>query len=198
MLNHFPQNKHYDLNQLVLTINKPVAISLVWETYFASTNPDTDYELDLSAFLLGINGKLLEEGHFVFYNNPVSPDKAVTFLNTETTEQPNQYRQILTIDLSLLSQAIAELVFVVTLHKASERKQNFGQLRRAAVVVYNPNMGEEWVRYNLSECLATESAVEFIRLYQRQGHWKIQAVGESYLTDLEGILARFYDGSIVH
>ena len=38
----------------------------------------TEFDLDASAFLLDSSGKVPDESYFVFYNNPSSPDGAVT------------------------------------------------------------------------------------------------------------------------
>ena len=47
-------------------------VGLGWDTNQTSTG--TDFDLDTSAFILGENGKILEDEYFVFYNNLKSPD----------------------------------------------------------------------------------------------------------------------------
>jgi len=36
-----------------------------------------EYDLDLAAFLIGTNGKIIHDEYFVFYNNLKSPDGSV-------------------------------------------------------------------------------------------------------------------------
>ena len=60
-----------------------IGIGLGWDPN--ETPSGEDFDLDASAFMLGLNGQILSEGFFVFYgstkdtatNRPVSPDKAV-------------------------------------------------------------------------------------------------------------------------
>ena len=51
---------------------KNIFIGLGWD--LKATDTGSDFDLDGSAFLLGSNGKLVSENHFIFYNNLQSPD----------------------------------------------------------------------------------------------------------------------------
>ena len=49
-----------------------VAIGLGWDVN--PTDTGTEFDLDVSVFMLGDNGKIPEDEYFVFYNNLKSPD----------------------------------------------------------------------------------------------------------------------------
>ena len=57
-------------------INAPkFTIGLGWDTNNSSTG--SSFDLDASVFILGDNGKILSDSHFIFYNNLKSPDESV-------------------------------------------------------------------------------------------------------------------------
>lgn len=80
---------------------------------------------------------------------------------------------------------------MVTIHKADERRQNFGQVRNSFIRIYKTNTGEEIAKYELEEDFSVETAVEFGRLYKRNGTWKFEAVGIGYKQGLESFLNKY-------
>ena len=81
------------------------------------------------------------------------------------------------IDLTKIDPRATQIVFVVTIHKADERRQNFGQVHNSFIRVYNTATGEEILKYELEEDFSVETAVEFGRIYKRNGAWKFEAIG---------------------
>lgn len=164
-------------------------IGLGWDTNQSSTG--TDFDLDASAFILGENGKILADEFFVFYNNLSSPDGAVEHTGDNLTGEGDGDDESINIDLSKIDPRASEIIFVTTIHKADERRQNFGQVRNAFIRVFNPTTGEEILRYDLDEDFSIETAVEFGRLYKRGGQWKFEAIGTGHKAGLGAYLDRF-------
>lgn len=164
-------------------------IGLGWDTNQSSTG--TDFDLDASAFILGENGKILADEFFVFYNNLSSPDGAVEHTGDNLTGEGDGDDESINIDLSKIDPRASEIIFVTTIHKADERRQNFGQVRNAFIRVFNPTTGEEILRYDLDEDFSIETAVEFGRLYKRGGQWKFEAIGTGQKAGLGAYLDRF-------
>lgn len=160
-------------------------IGLGWDTNNSDTG--TDFDLDASAFILGENGKILSDEYFVFYNNLQSPDESVQHTGDNLTGEGEGDDESINIDLSKIDPRATEIIFVVTIHKAPERRQNFGQVRNAFIRIYNTVSGEEILRYDLDEDFSVETAVEFGRLYKRGGQWKFEAIG----TGQKGGLAEY-------
>lgn len=164
-------------------------IGLGWDTNQASTG--TDFDLDASAFMLGENGKIPADEFFVFYNNLQSPDGAVEHTGDNLTGEGEGDDESIRVDLSKIDPRINEITFVVTIHKADERRQNFGQVRNAFIRICNTDSGEEILRYDLDEDFSIETAVEFGRLYKRGGQWKFEAIGTGQKAGLAQYLTKY-------
>ena len=77
---------------------------------------------------------------------------------------------------------------MVTIHDATERSQNFGQVRNAFVRLYDPNTNEEYMKFDLSEDFSTETAVEFGRVYLHNDNWKFEANGSGFSGGLQAFV----------
>lgn len=173
-----------------VNVNLPkFVVGLGWDANAATTGQD--FDLDASVFVLGENKRLLSDGHFVFYNNLVSPDGAVEHTGDNLTGAGDGDDESIKIDLSKINPNATEICFVVTIHDADNRKQNFGQVRNSFVRVYNPNSNEEILKYELEEDFSIETAVEFGRLYKRNGEWKFEAVGVGQKGGLQDYLTKY-------
>lgn len=150
-------------------------IGLGWDANSSSTG--VDFDLDASVFVLGENRKIISDDYFVFYNNLKSPDNAVEHTGDNLTGEGDGDDESIKVDLSKINPNATEICIVVTIHKAEERHQNFGQVRNSFVRIYNPNTNEEILKYELDEDFSIETAVEFGRLYKRNNEWKFEAVG---------------------
>ena len=75
--------------------------------------------------------------------------------------------------------------------KADERRQNFGQVRNSFIRIYNTDTHEEIAKYELEEDFSVETAVEFGRLYKRNGQWKFEAMGIGYKQGLAAFLDKY-------
>lgn len=165
------------------------SVGLGWDTNQSDTGQD--FDLDASAFILGENKKILSDEYFVFYNNLKSPDEAVEHTGDNLTGEGDGDDESIRIDLSKINSRATEICFVVTIHKADERRQNFGQVRNSFIRIYKTNTGEEIAKYELEEDFSVETAAEFGRLYKRNGTWKFEAVGIGYKQGLESFLNKY-------
>lgn len=164
-------------------------IGLGWDTNESDTG--ADYDLDASAFILGENRKILSDEYFVFYNNLKSPDGSVTHTGDNLTGEGDGDDESIRVDLSKINPKAVEICFVVTIHEAEERRQNFGQVRNSFIRIYNTETGEEIMKYELEEDFSIETSVEFGRLYKKNGQWKFEAIGVGYKQGLAGYLAKY-------
>lgn len=173
-----------------VNVNLPkFVVGLGWDANASSTGQS--FDLDASVFILGENKKVLSDSHFVFYNNLVSPGGAVEHTGDNLTGEGDGDDESIKIDLSKINPNATELCFVVTIHEAETRKQNFGQVRNSFVRVYNPDTNEEILKYELEEDFSVETAVEFGRLYKRNGEWKFEAVGVGLKGGLQDFLNKY-------
>lgn len=164
-------------------------IGLGWDANSSSTGQD--FDLDASVFILGESGKCLSDEYFVFYNNLHSPDGAVEHAGDNLTGAGDGDDESIRVDLSKINPAASEIRIVVTIHEAEKRRQNFGQVRNSFVRIYNPDNNEELLKYELEEDFSIETAVEFGRIYKRNGEWKFEAVGTGQKGGLEDYLNKY-------
>jgi tellurium resistance protein TerD len=169
-----------------LTLPKFV-IGLGWD----ANSSDTGQDLDASVFILGENKKILSNDYFVFYNNLKSPDGAIEHTGDNLTGEGDGDDESIKVDLSKINSSATEIIVVVTIHKAEERRQNFGQVRNSFVRIYNPDNNEELLKYELEEDFSVETAVEFGRIYKRNGEWKFEAVGVGQKGGLDAYLNKY-------
>ncbi len=169
---------------------KKVGVGLGWDP---NTSTGYDFDLDASAFMLGADKKLPEDEFFVFYNNQISPDRAVESSGDDLTggNSDGGDDETLTVDLAKVDPRIQEIIFTVTIHEAVERKQNFGQVHNSYIRIYNAITNEEIAKYDLDEDFSIETAVEFGRLYRRNGEWKFEAMGTGYRGGLQFFVDKY-------
>jgi tellurium resistance protein TerD len=166
-----------------------VGIGLGWDP---NEGTGFDFDLDASAFMLAENKKTPKDEFFVFYNNPLSPDRAVESSGDDTTGGSSDGDdETLTVDLSKVDSKISEIIFTVTIHDFEVRRQNFGQVRNSFIRIYNVQTNEEIAKYELDEDFSVETAVEFGRLYKRGGEWKFEAMGIGYKGGLDFFVNKY-------
>jgi len=163
-------------------------VGLGWDSNSSSTGES--FDLDASVFLVGANGKIPNDNHFVYYNNLKSPDGAVTHTGDNLTGAGDGDDEKIQIDLSNISQDVNEISFVVTIHHADTRRQNFGQIRNSYIRILD-QANVELVKYELDEDFSIETAVEFGRIYKRNDEWKFEAVGIGMKGGLQDYLNKY-------
>ncbi|MNR13073.1 General stress protein 16U [compost metagenome] len=119
-----------------------------------------------------------------------SPDGAVEHAGDNLTGEGDGDDESIKVDLTKVDAKVSELCIVVTIHEASTRKQNFGQVRNSFVRIIDNN-GVEIMKYELEEDFSIETAVEFGRIYRRNGEWKFEAVGVGMNGGLQDYLNKY-------
>ena len=163
-------------------------VGLGWDV---RTTTGAGFDLDASALLVGANGKVLSDAHFVFYNNLTSPDGSVTHTGDNRTGEGDGDDEAIVLDLAAVPADVQRIVFPVSIYDAPARQQSFGQVRNAFIRVVDQSDGNELARYDLSEDASTETAMIFGEIYRHGAEWKFRAVGQGYDTGLAGIATDF-------
>jgi len=164
-------------------------IGLGWDTNSSSTG--TSFDLDASVFILGEDKKILSDQHFVFYNNLSSPNGSVTHTGDNLTGEGDGDDEQVIVDLSKIEGEATEITIVVTIHDATTKGQNFGQVRNSFIRVLDASSNEEMLKFELDEDFSVETAVEFGRIYKRNGEWKFEAVGMGMKGGLQDYVNKF-------
>ena len=164
-------------------------IGLGWDTNNSSTG--SGFDLDASIFMLGENKKLVSDDNLVFYNNLTSPDGSVQHTGDNLTGEGDGDDEQVNVDLSKIDSRVSEICIVVTIHEAESRRQNFGQVRNSFVRIFDAVSNQEILKYELEEDFSIETAVEFGRIYRREGKWKFEAVGVGMKGGLQDYLNKY-------
>ena len=165
-----------------------VIVGLGWDV---RSTTGTDFDLDASAIIVGADGKVLSDKHFIFFNNMVSPDATVEHTGDNLTGEGEGDDEQVKVNLAGMAAEADKIVFAVSIYDADARSQSFGQVRNAFIRVVNAAGGAELARYDLSEDASTETAMVFGELYRNGADWKFRAVGQGYASGLAGIARDF-------
>ena len=161
-----------------------VFLGLGWD---ARTTDGGAFDLDASALGCGTNGKILTDGHFVFYNNKRSPDGAIEHGGDNLTGEGAGDDEVIKVNLVATPPDVDKIVVAVSIYDADAKRLSFGQVRNAYIRVVDQSNGNELARYDLSEDASTETAMVFGELYRNGPEWKFRAIGQGYASGLSGI-----------
>ncbi|MBF0378495.1 MAG: TerD family protein [Desulfamplus sp.] len=168
-----------------------IQIGLGWD---ARATDGAQYDLDASVFLLNSAGKVRSDNDFVFYNNLKAVNGAVEHMGDNLTGAGDGDDEVVKVNLKQLETEapdVEKLAFVVTIHEAESRKQNFGQINNAFIRIVNQDDNKEIVRYDLSEDYSMETAMIFGEVYFKTGEWRFTAVGQGYAGGLAAVCKNY-------
>ena len=140
-------------------------------------------DMDASAFLLGSNGKVVGDEWFVFYGQTSSPDGSVVHHG----ERGGTGEETLSIDLKKLHPSVKRIVFILTIHEALRQRLNFAMVSDAYIQVRDGRMGKGILRFRLDEYYSNVISMVVGELYEKNGEWRFNAVGNGVDRDLEGL-----------
>ncbi|WP_448947313.1 TerD family protein [Lachnoanaerobaculum sp.] len=161
--------------------SKKIKVNFGWNV----KNPACD--VDVSAFLLSGNGKVVGDDYFVFYGQESSPEKSVLFKNVETAN----VLEVFDIDTAVLNPAVAKIIFVMTINDALENSLNFSMLKDAYIQIADPLNNTELASFLVEEYYNNINSMMMGEIYLHNGAWKFNAIGNGVNKDLAG-LCEFY------
>jgi len=165
-----------------------VLVGLGWD---ARTTSGDDFDLDASAIMVGADGKVVSDKHFIFFNNLASPEGSVEHTGDNLTGEGEGDDEAIKVNLTSVPAEVDKIVFPVTIYEGETRKQGFGQVRNAFIRIVDQASNNEVARYDLTEDASNETAMLFGELYRNGAEWKFRAVGQGYASGLRGIAQDF-------
>jgi tellurium resistance protein TerD len=163
-----------------------IYIGLGWELLSQSL------DLDASMFVLGANGKLLSEQHFIFYNNLRTPDGSVAHQGDNRTGVGEGDDELILANLKQIQPEAQEILVYVTIHEAQSRAHNFGKLNNAYIRVVDVEKKEEIAIYDLDAEASYATEVLFGKLRRSDAaNWEFVAIGEGSNVGLQGLVDRY-------
>ncbi len=113
-------------------------VGLGWD---ANSFTGSEFDLDAQAIMVGANGKVPNDGFFVFFNQLKSPEGSVEHTGDNRTGEGDGDDEAINVNLATVPAEIDKIVFTVAIYDADTRKQSFGQVRNAYVRVVNAEGG---------------------------------------------------------
>ncbi|WP_244216595.1 TerD family protein [Gordonia alkanivorans] len=145
-------------------------------------------ELDATAILLGDDRRACSDRHFVFFNNPKSPDGAVELVGDRQTTPGGYEVATISVRLDMLSPEVESIVFPVAIYDAATQNQSFGMIPSTYARVRSHDAAQSQATFVMTNHLtATETAMVFCEVYRRGSAWKLRAIGQGYASGLAGI-----------
>ena len=152
-----------------------------------------DFDLDASIFMLGTNGKLISDSHFIFYNNLTSPDpdKSVKLMGDNRTGAGEGDDEVLIVDFRKIPADVQSIVIAVSIYEGEERKQSFGSVQNAVVRLVDVETKKEVLRYSLEQQFSNETALIMASVSKVNGEWQLNAIGDAYQGGLQTLVDRY-------
>jgi tellurium resistance protein TerD len=179
-----------------------IRVGLSWDSNEINGNsPDCD----VSAFLIGANGKLPAPQYLVFYNNLCgrgcsqkktggcqheSGASGVKHWGDNRTGEGEGDDELLDVNLSIVENQIEQIVFVVTINNANEGF-HFGNVTNPSVRVYNAHTNEILCQYEMNQTANGNDALLIARLYRNGNSWIVDALGNPFTGGLSAAIEMY-------
>ena len=186
---------------------KVTGIGLGWDPNEEEDGPD--FDLDVSAFLLGADGKVPADEYVVFYGSsltmdspegkrPYSGDSSVfgAVDAIDGTESDGEDDEDMRIYFDKIWEGVHEIAITVSITKypndtKKDRRtllQNFGMVNDCYIRVWDNDTNVEILRYNLKEQFTNEDALVFGKFIRVANSWEFVATGEKHNGSLNKLI----------
>ncbi|MBB1075797.1 TerD family protein [Rhodoferax sp. 4810] len=136
------------------------------------------HDLDVSAFLINMNGVVKSNQDFVFYNQPETPCGSVSLEN----KTEHHYR-VFRVALQHIPNDVKKVLFSVTVQ---DDQVCCSMMMPIVICLLGEN--EELLRFAVPQ-VEQERALILAEMYRYQGGWKLRAVGQGYAGGLDALAA---------
>jgi tellurium resistance protein TerD len=176
---------------------KRVRIETTWDKNV--TDSGEKHDLDGSVVLLNDADKAIVNGlaSLVWYNTDTnaqgvkaSADGAIIY-SGDNQDGDGLIDETITIELAAVSDIVKKIAVLSSIDRAAEKRQNFGQVKNAKVVIFNDETNERIADYDLSEDASTETALNVGSFYRHTDGWRFAAIGTGFIGGLGPLLTSF-------
>ncbi|WP_369388929.1 TerD family protein [Streptomyces sp. CG1] len=143
-------------------------------------------DVDVSALLLGPDGRVRSDEDFVFYNQPRHPSGKVWRLGKKRVTEG--LTDTIQSDLPGVEPDVGRILLV-----ASADGVTFDQVPALCILLYDAAVadGKPLARFEIKPETGAETALICGELYRRGEGWKFRALGEGYSNGLKGLATDF-------
>ena len=149
------------------------------------------FDVDLSAYLVGVDGKLGGNQNVVYFGAKKHSSGAVELDKDNLTGEGEGDDEKIFVDLSKIPATVGEVYFAINIYQATDKRQNFGMINNAYIRVVNAVDNTQLIKYDASEDYSTFTGVLAGKIYRHNGEWKFQAIGEGVSGSISDIAKKF-------
>lgn len=178
-----------DLTKKVPSL-KNIIVGCGWSV---NTSGQDNYDLDISAFLLNANHRVVNATTQVVYFNQMR-QQGIFLEGDNLTGSGDGDDERIHVALEEIPSDIEEIIFNVNIYDARRKKQTFGMIRNSYIRLLNEDNDEkELCKYQLKESASNSTALTFAKLFRTpDGGWSFEAIGEPLVVeDLNQLLLRY-------
>ncbi|MEH7333960.1 TerD family protein [Neobacillus drentensis] len=170
--------------KIVLTKNNPelnlLHIGLDW-------NAPGNFDIDVSAFMVGADNKIIREDDFVFYGQPLSSNGSVCLEESISKIEKQHFM----IDLLKVPADVNKISFTLSIYESQQNGQSFKDVSDIKLRIANSKNQEELAAFPIDYSFTKETAIELGAVYRYSNDWKFQAVGAGFYGGLEELCRVF-------
>ncbi|MCX5245696.1 MULTISPECIES: TerD family protein [unclassified Streptomyces] len=143
-------------------------------------------DVDVSALLLGLDGRVRSDEDFVFYNQPRHPSGKARWLGKKRVA--DGLTDTIQTDLAGVEAGVSRILLV-----ASAEDVTFDRVQGLRILLYDAAVtgGEPLIHFDIKPQTGRETALICGELYRRGEVWKFRALGEGYSNGLKGLATEF-------
>lgn len=164
---------------------KNIVAGLGWD---GATINGVPVDCDVSVFLLGTNGKLVSEEHFIFYNNLSSPDGSVVHTGDNRDGDGDGDDESIKIDLAKIDTRVEFLYFAITIHESESRGHHFGNVENSFIKIRNGTDNSILCQYQLKESFDGQDSLLIASISRNNGIWNVEALGQAFSGGLSTLI----------
>ena len=168
-----------------LTKNNPDLKNLVI-CFECKDSSGDEIEIDGSACVLYVGGKVKQDEDFIFYNNTLHESRSVEYVQISDGNE-----SALKISLDKIPEDAEKIAFTLSIYEGDERGRNFSQISGATIRIINADTAKELMRFNLDDNFTVETGIVAGEVYRYKGEWKFNATGAGFVGGLESLCRNF-------
>jgi stress response protein SCP2 len=147
-------------------------------------------DADVSAVLIGDDGRARSNDDLVFYNQKAGGDGAVRLRGKVSfeAERFTGFADVIDVDVDGLADSIEKVVLAASVDPSIGG--TFGELAFLRLRLLRSSDSTELLRFDIPDA-TTERAFVFGEIYRRDGSWKFRAVGQGYDGGIDALVADY-------
>ena len=167
------KNQFLNLSKTGISL-KDIRVGAGWDVVHIGKN----YDLDLCAFVLDVNNKLIKTSRSIIYYGKKEGQGLQLDKDNLTGEGDGDDENIF-VNFDAIDQNAQKVLFNVVIYRGLDQGQDFGHVKNAFVRLVDQSVRpeKELVRYNLSSEGGANTAIEFAQIERTPEGWTFKAIG---------------------